>query len=330
MEKLSGTGTDNYNNKAEFDWRPVVDNYASNPFLPLDPLEAMQTGVYNHIPFMSGTVKNDGAIFVSILKGKGSSPKQVQENWGSIGPKIISGLPTMNATAEDFFFANITMNYYNHPAGESVLELDQPLMDLTSDIVFLSPDQKTIQLMSKHSQHVFNYYLTQKTDKSPIGQLLQLGTEYTPIHGDDLIFLMTNYGQKLELSEEESALSNHMIKYWTNFAKFGHPTPSSEDLPFWASVTETAKVCKMYYNKSIVISFFSRTTWNSKLCLKWAKIFVLRECTIGKKCFGHLSKKPLREKLCTKKQHSSCSTKMNRKDFKKCYKGERVLFLSKY
>eukprot|EP00090_Calanus_glacialis_P020465 TRINITY_DN3150_c0_g1_i4.p1 TRINITY_DN3150_c0_g1~~TRINITY_DN3150_c0_g1_i4.p1 ORF type:complete len:682 (-),score=113.06 TRINITY_DN3150_c0_g1_i4:149-2194(-) len=241
MEKLSGTGTDNYNNKAEFDWRPVVDNYASNPFLPLDPLEAMQTGVYNQIPFMSGTVKNDGAIFVSILKAKGSTTKQVQENWGSIGPKIISGLPTMNPTAEDFLFANITMNYYNHPAGESVLELDQPLMDLTSDVVFLSPDQKTVQLMSKHSQHVFNYYLTQKTDKSPIGQLLQLGIEYTPIHGDDLIFLMTNYGQKLELSQEESALSSHMIKYWTNFAKFGHPSPSSEDLPFWDSVTETDK-----------------------------------------------------------------------------------------
>jgi len=240
MKMLKNEITDGFlNNKLVYEWRPVIDNYASNPFLPLDPLEAMQTGVFNQIPFMSGTVKNDGAIILPTFALTGKTTKEVKENWGSLGPAMMYSSPNHKVTEEDSLFANITMKYYNHPQGDSALEQDQPLLDILSDSVFISPDQKTVQMMSKHSQHVFNYYLTQQTDKSFIGPVLQLGPEYSPMHGDDLIFLLENYGQKLKFSEEESALSKLMIKYWTNFAKFGHPTPSvSEDLPHWDAVTE--------------------------------------------------------------------------------------------
>ena len=33
----------------KFTFFPVVDNYAKNPFLPVDPLEAMKTGMFNRI-----------------------------------------------------------------------------------------------------------------------------------------------------------------------------------------------------------------------------------------------------------------------------------------
>merc|ERR1712106_154674 len=141
--------------------------------------------------------------------------------------------------AEEIMFANISLKYYNHPEGDSALAKDQPLMDLFTDVSFISPDQKTVQLMSKYSRHVFNYFLTQQTDNSLLGKLYNLSIEYTPIHADDLFFLMDVFGQQIKMSEEESSLSNHMVKYWTNFAKYGHPTPSAQDLPFWNSVTET-------------------------------------------------------------------------------------------
>jgi len=242
MKMLKNNETDVLNKKLVYEWRPVVDNYASNPFLPLDPLEAMQTGVYNQIPFMSGTVKNDGAIILPLFKISGKTTEEIKESWELSGPALMYSSPNYKATQEDAVFANITMKYYNHPQGDSAVEQDQPVMDILSDSVFISPDQKTVEMMGKHSQHVFNYYLTMKTDKSFLGQVLQLGPEYSPIHGDDLMFLFQLYGQKLKLSEKEAALSKQMIKYWTNFAKFGHPTPSlTEDLPYWDAVTEESQ-----------------------------------------------------------------------------------------
>ena len=41
---------------ANFSYWPVVDSYAEDPFLPLDPLEALMTGRFTKVPFISGTV----------------------------------------------------------------------------------------------------------------------------------------------------------------------------------------------------------------------------------------------------------------------------------
>merc|ERR1712066_552748 len=51
----------------KFQFFPVIDSYASNPFLPLDPLEAMMTGQYNRVPYMSGIVKNEGVVITGGL-----------------------------------------------------------------------------------------------------------------------------------------------------------------------------------------------------------------------------------------------------------------------
>merc|ERR1712013_40689 len=71
-----------------FEWRPVIDNYAENPFLPLDPLEAMKTGTFNRIPFISGTVKNEGALLVGVFASQGQR-EQLEEHWASYGPPLI-------------------------------------------------------------------------------------------------------------------------------------------------------------------------------------------------------------------------------------------------
>ena len=70
--------------------------------------------------------------------------------------------------------------------------------------------------------------------------MMNLSVEYTPIHGDDLAFMISNHSLEntKTLSEEESTTAEHIIKYWTNFAKFGDPSPiGSEVEPTWYPVT---------------------------------------------------------------------------------------------
>merc|ERR1712106_359378 len=229
-------GVSNPTAPSPFVWRPVIDNYAENPFLPMDPLEAMKTGIFNKIPFISGTVKNEGAYEVGGFLTKGTR-ENLLGNWSDfVTPLILSDPTRKSFSPEKLMLANISLKYYNHPKGDSNIDLDQPLMDLMTDVSFVSPDQKTVQLMSKHNPDIFNYRLAQQTDNSFFGRLPNQSIEYSPLHGDDLTFLM---GQNEKQSEEESALAVQMVKYWTNFAKFGHPTPSAQDLPFWGSVTQT-------------------------------------------------------------------------------------------
>merc|ERR1712128_320261 len=229
-------GVSNPTAPSPFVWQPVIDNYAENPFLPMDPLEAMQTGMFNKIPFISGTVKNEGAYEVGGFLSQGTR-ENLLKNWSELVTPLIVCDPTRkDFSPEKIMLANISLKYYNHPKGDSNIDLDQPLMDLITDVSFVSPDQKTVQLMSKHSPDIFNYHLTQQTDNSFFGRLPNQSIEYSPLHGDDLTFLM---GHNEKQIDEESALADQMVKYWTNFAKFGHPTPSAQDLPFWDLVTQT-------------------------------------------------------------------------------------------
>ena len=79
--------------------------------------------------------------------------------------------------------------------------------------------------------------------------MLGLPMDYTPIHGDDEEFLIStdSFEDLTGVSDEELTASKKMIKYWTNFAKYGNPnnqTEEDEDLPIWYPFNEAEKVNK--------------------------------------------------------------------------------------
>merc|ERR1711994_963985 len=77
---------------------PSVDHFASNPFMPVHPLEAMKTGAYNKIPFMSGTTKEEGAMITMMMW---DSLEDVKENWDTMGPGFLNIMKTLNASDID-------------------------------------------------------------------------------------------------------------------------------------------------------------------------------------------------------------------------------------
>merc|ERR1712110_1405682 len=221
---------------SKFEFWVVIDSYASNPFLPLEPLEALMNGQFNQVPYMSGIVKNEGVLMTGGLRLAGFTGSKAFEAVTNSG----SDSGTLQMINGDENLLRIATRFYNHPTGDTDIEQEQPASDLLTDVWFGSFDQKSVELMSVHTRNVYNYYLTQQTNNSLIAPMFNLPVEYTPIHGDDLAFLIS--GNKLEetlnLSEEERETARLMIKYWTNFAKYGNPSPiGSFDVPTWYPVT---------------------------------------------------------------------------------------------
>ena len=233
----------------KFVFWPAVDSYSSNPFLPLDPLEAMMTGQFNKIPFMSGTVTYDGVMI--------TGPLSLQGIQGSEVLKLMTK-PAKRSNnlhyGQDEVFLEVAMDFYNHTTGDSRLELEKPAIDFFTDAVFLSADQKSVHLMSRHMRNVYNFYLTQQINQSYAAKDFNLPIEFTPGHADDVPFLITD-GELVrheEFSKQERLTSRHMVSFWTNFAKYGNPTPVSEKETsgLWFPVTPSQKV-----NKRLDISY---------------------------------------------------------------------------
>ena len=50
LDSLSVDEAQYYSNATQsWSWRPTVDSFLSNPFLPLPPLEAMKRGIFNQV-----------------------------------------------------------------------------------------------------------------------------------------------------------------------------------------------------------------------------------------------------------------------------------------
>ena len=216
---------------------PVIDSYSRNPFLPNDPLESLKTGMFHRIPYMSGTVTNEGAP-IGIPGREGAATLRLIESPAQAGFQTHYG--------QDKLFGKLSTLIYNHTTGESTFEQERPAINFFTDSMFLSSDQKSVGLMSVHVRDVYNYHFSQQTNNSLIGQFFELPIEYTPMHGDDVAFLVSSADvvDLTNFSDEEKSASRNMIKYWTNFAKHGSPSPAldDDDSPTWFPVTPTEKV----------------------------------------------------------------------------------------
>merc|ERR1712088_796523 len=115
-------------------WGPVVDDFSSKPFMPIPPLEAMMEGKFNRVPFISGTVEHDGALFVPFAK-------PLLKYWSEAGPRMIAAIKdNINPTTDEHRqIANILWNYYNHKSANKTL--DRCLSDMLTDGYFFIPDQ---------------------------------------------------------------------------------------------------------------------------------------------------------------------------------------------
>ena len=224
----------------KFIYMPVIDSYAESPFIPMDPLEAMKSGMFNRIPFMSGTVAMEGVLQTGIYALSGVTGTAMTE---IIMIPAKSGFQINYGQSETF--NRVATMFYNQTTGDSLFEQEKPAIDFFTDVMFLSADQKTVELMSEHMTNVYNYQLTQQTNNTLLGQDFGITSlEYTPTHADDLVFIVTSddFVDVAQFNEEETSTSKHMVKYWTTFAKTGNPSLNNEDCPVWYPFNQKEKV----------------------------------------------------------------------------------------
>jgi carboxylesterase type B len=178
---------------------------------------------------MTGTVKNDGSVFFP------ENPN-FEKIWNVAGPAILGVAGSSNrseTTPEEFTLANIILKFYNG-GRYNLLEAVQEFVDMMTDALFLSPDQKFAELASNYVP-VYNYQLTYKGSQSYLIYYLAYYEEeaeafenLVPVHADDNLHLFNEQGLG-ERNKEDERVSKMMSLYWTNFAKYRDPSPVLKD-----------------------------------------------------------------------------------------------------
>jgi para-nitrobenzyl esterase len=194
---------------------PVYDGYV----LPGDVYESYELNRFNDTPILIGTNSDEGALFAQPGVTATSFTAQVRDGYGAKANTILAAYPSGN----DAEAATSSKNLFR-------------------DTAFAWPTWAWARLQSRVGKSpVFMYYFDHRTPLSPDGAT----------HGAEMGYVFGNPDPRLGApGPSDSALSEHMMAYWVNFAKFGNPNGTG--LPNWPPFTETAQQV-LYFDGTLAV-----------------------------------------------------------------------------
>ncbi|XP_026318641.1 esterase FE4-like [Hyposmocoma kahamanoa] len=104
--------------------------------------------------------------------------------------------------------------------------------DLYTHLYFETPVILEAELLLESSKApVYNYIFNYSGGRNFLKHRLNFNNQTGACHGDELLYLFDGYLWPYAINDEDQRMIDLMATIWTNFAKYGHPTPSSANLP---------------------------------------------------------------------------------------------------
>nr|XP_023018918.1 juvenile hormone esterase-like [Leptinotarsa decemlineata] len=205
---------------------PVIEEPNPTAFLTKDPMEVIISGEYNKVPMIWGYTSNEGIIFKVFQKmakeGKAGKMDEQPKLEDIVPPnmKLERGCPTSQEICKkiaDFYFQ-----------GENA----------KNQLLLLSDYYFVIGILSSVINHartchypIFLYRMSCETNLNIAKKLFKMQDIPGVCHGEDLAYLFKHsLGLDVEIGEVEMVCLRRFLKLWTNFAKYGNPTPEKNDL----------------------------------------------------------------------------------------------------
>lgn len=180
---------------------PIVDGYV----IPDDQYKMYEAGNFNDVALLIGYNSDEGDSFEFFADPK-DHIANVYNRYGEYAERLIEAYP---------------MSEYEIPKSGR---------DLGRDAAFGWQTWIWGRLQNEHGhQPVYLYYFDQDPGYGEDNPKFGHGSP----HGQDVNFVFGSF--RGEVSESDQALSDYMIKYWTNFVKYLDPNGKGDDadLPVW-------------------------------------------------------------------------------------------------
>ena len=241
---------------AQYFFKPVVDDFSADPFLPRDPHDILLSGDFNKVPTILGYNKDEG--LGSFLEVKDKIHGYTAENlaFDLLGREE----EEMDDKDRQFVALYLKDHFDNQPLGP---DMKDKIGQMYGDSNFVASIHKTAALLAlalprqvflyrySHQGTVSIVDLSSRLSQWQLALRVALGylsydifpSDLGTAHGDDLLMMFKATALPLQQrrTDEDLAVSEHMLTLWTNFMKRGRP---SEDWrPVEADTAEHYALC---------------------------------------------------------------------------------------
>ncbi|CRL02968.1 CLUMA_CG016255, isoform A [Clunio marinus] len=226
-----------------FDFVPCVEPEDSleERFLTDDPINILISQNYETVPLMIGTTSNEGLLQVRESLIDSDVFQRYNENPDFFVPlsyKLDKDSPETIEVADEF--KNIYFN--NEPLSNSNLV---GWAKFHTDAQFKFPTDRTLQYFMQTSTHPIYYYeFSYSGTLNFLKQLLFLFDYDGACHADDMFYLFKpSFPIPMFPWDQAIQVRRRQVRLWANFAKFGNPTPTTDNLvnTIWPVYDEASK-----------------------------------------------------------------------------------------
>lgn len=239
----------------------IDETYTTDAFIPAGADELFANGDFdNELEVIIGTNKEDGMLMIFEQLLDPSKWQDVLDNIDVIGPSSLFSIPFESLiTEEDIANSRKVIEFYVNSVENLNEEHTQQIFEMFTDATFLYGTYKTIKYLLEYNVPTYQYILTFSGQYS-YSELY--GIEKQGVcHADDIFYLFNPsfglYGNYTLTDQDSIDLREEMTSAWTNFAKYGDPTPPSSGNN-WMSWTPVKMASpSSFWNISGIISSIS-------------------------------------------------------------------------
>lgn len=222
-----------------FSYAPVIDapDYTGDRFLPSHPRDMMARGEYMDIPLIIGYCSEESLFMIREQIVDGSVRDTVNANPHLVVPTALWNIDPLSANGRamadeiwSFYMANDTLRLGNR------LEWSR----WNTDVHFVYGVDQTVRLhLQQKTSPIYYYRFSFDGSLNFLKRLALLTTFPGAMHADDLGYLFNLPGLPTLPSNQANVVRRRMGRMWTDFAKFGTPTPLTDALitTTWPRVT---------------------------------------------------------------------------------------------
>ncbi|KAK2582035.1 hypothetical protein KPH14_002740 [Odynerus spinipes] len=177
----------------------------SDLFLTECPIKIYKSGRFSQVPYMLGYMKDEALVATKTAKDFRDHFIYTLEHMSNLGIGRIS-LDTLNP----------------------IMNMNNNMVDVSpfTDILFIAPIDYTQKLLLKSKSPVYYYRYSYDYDKS-LHKIVSDVHINGSAHGDEIpmIFYSDSFQIDPNSNDTRELVQRRVTRLWTNFAKYGNPTP---------------------------------------------------------------------------------------------------------
>ncbi|XP_077300183.1 juvenile hormone esterase [Arctopsyche grandis] len=205
---------------------PNIDPSINDIFLSKHPKNVLLSGNYTKVPYLTGFNSHEGLIFIRRLRKDPTILEQIENDFNRMIPLDLK-VPGGQFGEDANQVANRIRQFYLN--GRTVsMETATDMVLLLTDLMFLRPLVTSVRLQKLVSPET-PIYMYRFAFDGALGLFKRFLGINKPgaCHGDEMGYLFKFSAINIRLDEKstEVYVKKKMVKMWTNFAKYGNPTP---------------------------------------------------------------------------------------------------------